>query len=109
MPSSRAPKRTTQERFEDFHAANPHVYELFVHFMKELLRAGHKRISPNFIVDRIRWEMMFPTVSTPGGWHVSGKRPFKINDHFSSRYARLVIERHPAAAKVIELRAIKTP
>lgn len=109
MPSSRAPKRTTQERFEDFHAANPHVYELFVHFMKELLRAGHKRISPNFIVDRIRLGNDVPNRIHTRGWHVSGKRPFKINDHFSSRYARLVIERHPAAAKVIELRAIKTP
>jgi hypothetical protein len=103
-------KLTTQERFELFHAANPHVYEMFVHFMKELLRRGHRRISPNFIVDRIRWEMMAPTIATPGsGWHVAAGKPFKINDHFASRYARLVIKRHPAAAKVIELREIRTP
>jgi hypothetical protein len=102
-------KLTTQERFELFHAANPHVYEMFIYFFKELLKRGHTRVSPNFIVDRIRWEMMVPTVATRGaGWHVAGGKPFKINDHFASRYARLVIQHYPAAAKVIELRKIRT-
>lgn len=109
MPTTPKKKLTTQERFELFHAANPHVYEMFRFFMKELLRRGHTRISPNFIVDRIRWEMMVPTVATPGcGWHVAGGKPLKINDHFASRYARLVIAEHPAAAKIIELRKLRT-
>src|SRR4051812_10087630 len=98
-------KRTIQDRFEEFHKANPHVYAMFVHFTKELLRRGHKRISPDFILHRIRWEMLVPTVPTAGsGWHVSAKRPYKINDHFASRYGRLLIANHPAAAKVIEVR-----
>lgn len=104
------PKRTIQENFEDFHAANPHVYEMFIFFFKELLRLGHKRISPRFVMERIRWEMMAPTIASPGaGWHVSAGKPFKINNNFSSRYARLLLKMHPAAEKVIEIREIKTP
>jgi hypothetical protein len=101
---------TTQERFEAFHKANPHVYAMFRYFVKELLKSGHTRISPNFIVDRIRWEMMAPTIATPGsGWHVAGAKPLKINDHFASRYARLFIRDHPLAEKIVELRTLRTP
>jgi hypothetical protein len=103
-------KRTIQERFEEFDAANPHVYALMIHFMKELLRAGAKRVSPRFLVERVRWEMMTATAPTPVvGWRVARGKPLKINDQFSSRYARKIIADHPKAAKVIEIRELTAP
>lgn len=103
-------KMTIQEKFELFHAANPHVYEMYLHFTKELLLLGHRRISPRFILERIRWEMMAPTIKTPGiGWHVAAGRAFKINDHFSSRYARLLIAKHSKFALIFEIRELRAP
>lgn len=103
-------KMTIQEQFELFHAANPHVYSLYLHFTKQLLKLGHKRLSPRFIMERIRWEMMVPTLPTSGsGWHVAAGKPFKINNNFSSRYARLLISRYAKLDSVFETREIKTP
>jgi hypothetical protein len=103
-------KTTIQERFDLYHAANPHVYRMYLHFTKQLLRLGHKRISPRFVLERIRWEMMVSTVATPGvGWHVAAGKPFKINDHFSSRYARLLIAQYPKLSAVFEIRGLRAP
>jgi hypothetical protein len=104
-------KMTTKERFDLYHAANPHIYKMYIHFTKELLRLGRRRISHKFVMERIRWEMLAPSViATPGvGWHVAGARPFKINDHFSPHYARLLIANHPKLADVFEIRALKVP
>ena len=103
-------KATIQERFELYHAANPHVYAMYIEYTKQLLRLGHRRISPQFILERIRWEMTTGTVPTKGsGWHAAGGKPFKINDHFSSRYARLLIKQYPRLGSVFETRTIKTP
>lgn len=103
-------KMTIQEQFDLFRAANPHVHAMYLHFTKELLKAGHKRISPRFVMERIRWEMMMPTVATKGsGWHVAGAKPFKINNNFSSRYARLLITQYPKLALVFEVRELRAP
>ncbi len=68
------------ERFQVFHAANPRVYDLFKRFAMELLRAGHPRGSADMICHRIRWEVAINVQE--GG--------YKINDHFTSRYARML-------------------
>lgn len=102
-------KITIQEAFEEFHRANPHIYEMFIFFAKELLKAGHKRISPRHILERIRWELMAPTKATRGaGWHVHAGKPFKINNNFSSRYARLFLEQYPKAHACVEIRELKS-
>lgn len=67
-------KMTIQEQFDLFRAANPHVHAMYLHFTKELLKAGHKRISPRFVMERIRWEMMMPTVATKGLRVACGRR-----------------------------------
>jgi hypothetical protein len=67
-----------QTRFEEFDAAHPEVWTYFVRFANELL-ARSERGSADQIMQRIRWE----TTVNPdrdGG--------LKLNDHFSSRYAR---------------------
>lgn len=72
-----------QERFEGFHENHPEIYELFQRFARELRDAGRSHYSADAILHRIRWE-----------YDVNPRHDeqFKINDHFSSRYARLLIE-----------------
>lgn len=104
-----ATKRTTQDRFDEFHAANPLVWEQFKVYADQLFAATN-RISPNFIVDRIRWEAAITTTPTRGsGFHVAAKKSLKINDHFASRYARLYVREFPMLERFVEMREIRTP
>lgn len=98
---------TIQERFEEFDAANPHVYTLFKRYAYELIRAGHKKLSANLIVNRIRWESA--TTTTGSGWHVTAGKPFLINDNFSNRYARKFVADFPKLMDRFEFREIRTP
>ena len=64
--------------FKAFHMEHPEVYHLFNQFTRELMISGAKHGSAKLVMERIRWEH----------W-VGGKRdPVKINNNYSSRYAR---------------------
>lgn len=76
---------TERQRWLDWHAANPHVYELFRRFTFEAIDRGHRKLSAWLIVNRIRWET---TVETNGG-------DFKISNNFIAYYARLFMDEHP--------------
>lgn len=66
-------------KFQTYHYDNIHVYELFKKFSLEV-----KSVQPFYgakaIMERIRWEMDMSTV---------GDR-FKINNNYTSFYARLL-------------------
>lgn len=93
--------RTIQERFEIFHKAHPEVYALFKRFANELVDAGHRRGSARAIIHRVRWHTSVNPEHDFEG--------FKINDHFSSRYARkLIAERPEFWGPFFELRTLRT-
>ena len=71
--------KTKEERFDAFDAEHPEVYRLFCQLVGDLMAAGRTKYSADAILHRIRWE-----------FDVNRKRDktFKINDHFTSRYAR---------------------
>ena len=87
-----------QTRFETFHAANPEVYRLFNRFAHEAIVSGHARMSADLILHRIRWYTMVETVGDT----------FKVNDHWTSRYARMWMERNPDYPNFFELRELKS-
>ena len=72
-------------RFQQYHLENPQVWELFQRFTIEVIRAGHKHYSARAVFQRIRWHT---SVETRGD-------DFKINDHYSSRYARMFHVKYP--------------
>lgn len=72
------------DAFWTFHRAHPEVYDLFDRFTRQLIHAGYGHGSAKLIFERIRWETMF---RAPG--------PVKINNNFTSRYARLWEHRNP--------------
>lgn len=94
------------KKFVAFHAANPDVYELFKRFAFEAIAAGHKTISSDMILHRIRWETDVATKAA--GWEPTSKRSLKINNTHSAYYARLFIIDHPGHAALFKLRKART-
>lgn len=91
--------RTIQERFELFDRAHPDIYALFRQYAYELLRAGRKRYGAKSIIERIRWHMA-----------TSGKQDedWKINNVYTSRYVRKLVEEHPEFEGFFELRKLQS-
>lgn len=83
-------------RFREYDEAHPEVWELFVRFCERLRGLGFKHYSADAVLHQIRWHH-----------HVEYQRAdFKINDHFSSRYARKLMAQRPEFAGFFELRRI---
>jgi len=87
-----------EERFQRFHEENPVIYRLFCRFVDELVHAGRKRFSADAVLHRIRWETAIQTTD----------EKFKINDHYSSRYARLWLDENPGHGSFFELRKLRS-
>jgi len=85
-------------RFAKFHEANPHVYQLFAKFAAEVRSRGHKRYSADAILHRIRWHCNVETESRDG---------FKISDHYSAYYSRLLAATDPTFKDFFETRRIR--
>lgn len=77
-----------KEKFEKYHADNPHLYTLFERYAIEAVVAGASRISARLISERIRWECVLER-------RTIGDR-YKINDHYTPCYARMFMEKYPA-------------
>lgn len=90
-----------QERFDAFRAKNPHVEELLVREARNAVAQGWSRIGIDFLYHRLRWVYATKTHRDPG--------EFRLNDHFTSRYARLLVEQHPELEGLFELRRLRTP
>ena len=82
--------------FQAYHLANPDVWQLFEQFTMQAINAGLKHYSADAICHVIRWHT---SVGYRGG--VIGERTetslrnLKLNNNFTSRYARMFEEAHP--------------
>jgi len=56
--------------FEEYHAKNPQVFELFKKFSAQVREAGHKQFGAKAIMERIRSEVARQT-SDPEGFKVN--------------------------------------
>ena len=90
---------TIQERFERFHEANPWVYEELVLLARELVEVGHRKLGINMLWEVVRWKV-YRATSDPSS-------SFKLNDHYPSRYARLISEQEPDLRGFFELRKLR--
>lgn len=88
---------TIQQQFERFHALNPWVYESLAVLVTDWLARGHTRAGIKQLVEVVRWEY---------GRQTQGDT-FKLNNNFTSRYARLLIDQHPEWADVFETRVLR--
>ena len=83
-----------QDGFSKFDRDNPKVWELFVKFTNEIIRAGYERFSSDSILHRIRWETAISTTD----------KHFKINNNFSADYARKYMKENPQYDGFFEIR-----
>ncbi len=90
---------TIDSRFAAFHAANPHVYQTLVAMARQALQNGHQRLGVRTLWEAMRWELMFQTRRPEGD--------FKLNDHFTSRYVRLIVAQEQDLAPLFELRRLR--
>ena len=93
-----AKRMTVQERFEIFDENHPEVWRLFVKFAQQVRAAGRGKYSARASIHRIR-----------GHYAVNPERDegFKINDVFSARYARKLIDHDATFAELFELRELR--
>lgn len=78
--------KTWTEKFADFHAANPHVYEFIRDRAMKLKRYGHKKWSIEEIWNNLRWVKQCPTTG----------KPYSLNNNFKRFYVDLLLEREPS-------------
>ncbi len=87
------------ERFAQFHADNPHVYDELVALARQAHSRGYRRLGIELLFSALRWRSMMRTTADEYG--------FKLNDHFTSRYARLIMTREPDLAGLFAVRTLR--
>ena len=70
--------------WQTFHEKNPEVYEVFKQFTFQAINRGHKNLSSEMIVNRIRWETDVMTTD----------KDYKINNDYKPFYSRLFMAEH---------------
>ena len=82
VESAPAPK-TIQERFLDFHGRHPDVFVELVRLARQVRSRGRK-VGIKTLWERMRWS-----------FEIEIGTDWKLNNNFTSRYARLMIEKYP--------------
>lgn len=93
-------KPTIQEKFEEFHAAHPEVYDEFVRLARLARRKGHKRVGMKMLAELVRWHFIVDRE------YDAEAETFALNNVVVSRYARLIMEQEPDLAHIFETRKI---
>lgn len=91
---------TIAERFDAFHQANAWVLDALEQMTADLIRRGRHRVGMKMLVEVIRWNYARHTSTQNSG-------DFKVNNDFTSRYARLILDRHPEWHGVFETRELR--
>ncbi len=91
--------KTVQQKFFEFHEANPHVYNLLVRFAREVKARGKNRTSIALLFNRARWEVQFSTTDPE----------FKIRNDFMPHYARMIMACNDDLDGLFETRRIWKP
>jgi len=79
-------KVTLDAQFEEFHKNNPDVYRELVRLARMMKARGHKRIGIKMLWEVLRWERAMKTTD---------QTEWKLNNNYTSRYARLIMENEP--------------
>lgn len=91
-------KDEIQIAFEKFHADNPNVYTMLVKLARQVKESGRKRYGIEMLFARLRWHYDF---------EVKSEEEFKLNNNFTSRYARLLMEQENDLEGVFSVRELR--
>jgi len=92
--------RSIQQRFEEFHQANPAVYAELVKLARRAKRSGQEKVGIELLFAVVRWRRLLSTRDGSSG--------FKLNDHYTSRYSRLIMAQERDLDGFFETREIRT-
>lgn len=92
--------RSIDEAFRDFHETNPHVYRNLKVLAYQAVRSGRRKMGIRLLWERLRWEYVTRTDRPEG--------EFMLNDHYHSRYARMLMEHESALSGLFEVRELKS-
>lgn len=87
----------TYRLFLRYHEQNPRIWGQFKQYAFQMMQAGRKKGSAKEIMERVRWEENLTR---------SEDQDFKINNDFTSLYARKFIEKFPEAGGFFEFRKV---
>lgn len=88
---------TIDDRFQAFHQANPWVADELEKLSDVEYRHGDGRIGIKYLIEVLRWNYRRGTTG----------QPFRISNDYSSRYARLLVDRRPEFATLFEVRELR--
>ena len=91
------PQLTVRERFERFHQTNPQVYTALVQLALQLKRRGVAKYGVKALFETLRFHYAL---------HTQGER-FKLNNYFTSFYARLMMINEPELDGFFETRRMR--
>lgn len=91
-----------RQKFEEFDAKYPDVYEMFERFTFEKIRQGYKHYSAMAVMQRVRWE------TEAGADLFSSGEPFKVNNNHVPYYARKFHAEHPRFDGFFRMRSVKS-
>ena len=87
-----------KRKWWEWHKENPHVWDLFEKYTKQVIDAGYDNYSVNAIFERIRWHT---DIETKGD-------AFKINNNHRAYYARYFHVMHPEHDGFFRVRELKS-
>lgn len=76
----------TKDKFTQFHANNPHIYDALVQVARRLRDRGIKRYSIAGLFEVVRFELAISTVDNSG---------FKLGNDYKPHYSRLIMAQEP--------------
>lgn len=90
-------KKTIQEEFEEFHRANPDVYNYLVSESRLAKAMGHEKLGIQMLWERLRWEVFIVR---------KADATYKLSNNHTSRYARRIMEQEPDLAGFFMLKGL---
>lgn len=88
----------SQKRFLKYHEDNPHIYEALRDSALRLRRAGWRQYGMKGVFEHLRFRSDVSAVAS--AW--------KLNNDFTSRYARLLMEQEPELDGFFKLRRLQS-
>jgi hypothetical protein len=80
--------------FRQFHYDNPHVYHALVMLARNLKKKGHQTYGMKSLFEVLRWEYAMKTTGSA----------FKLNNNYTSMYARLIMQNEPDLQEFFRIR-----
>lgn len=84
------------DRFPEYDAARPEIWELFKRFTFEAVDNGYKGVGANAVLGRIRWETAMKKAEGD---------EFKVNENFAVHYARKFARTFPEHAGLFRFKS----